>query len=114
LRSSPKDPIQSQIEISFLVAMKLISNKALRDFARLHVDAEASLQAWRRLIEHGSYGNFAELRATFATVDKVGDRYVFNMGGNKYRLIAAIAFKPGLVWVKAVLTHAEYDRGAWK
>ena len=93
--------------------MKLISNKALRQFAILHPDAEAPLLAFRQLIEKGSYQNFSTLRTIFPGVDKVGDRYVFNIGGNKYRLIAAIAFAPQLVWVKAVLTHAEYDKGDW-
>lgn len=45
---------------------------------------------------------------------KVGERFVFNIGGNKYRLIAAIAFAPQLFWVKAILTHTEYDKGDWK
>jgi mRNA interferase HigB len=94
--------------------MKLISNKALREFASVHPDAEQPLQDFRGLIEQGSFANFAQLKATFASVDKVGERYVFNIGGNKYRLVAAVAFKPGLMWVKAVLTHSEYDKGAWK
>jgi mRNA interferase HigB len=66
------------------------------------------------LVELGTFAHFAQLKATFASVDKVGARYVFNLGGNKYRLVAAIAFQPGLMWVKAVLTHTEYDKGAWK
>ncbi len=94
--------------------MHLISNKALREFALLHPDAAQPLQDFRHLIESGSFANFAQLKATFASVDKVGEWYVFNIGGNKYRLIAAIAFQGGLVWVKAVLTHREYDKGAWK
>lgn len=94
--------------------MKLISNKAPRNFAVVHPDAEAPLQDFRRLIEHGSFRNFAELRTTFRRVDKVGERFVFNIGGNKYRLIAAIAFSAQLLWVKAVLTHADYDKGGWK
>lgn len=94
--------------------MKLISNKALREFAASHPDAGQPLQAWRRLIERGAYSTFPELRATFATVDKVGDRFVFNIGGNKFRLIASIAFAPQVVWVKAVLTHKDYDKGGWK
>ena len=94
--------------------MKLISNKALREFAEIHPDAEASLQSWRRLIERSSYASFAELRSTFATIDKVGDRFVFNIGGNKYRLVATIAFAPQIVWVKALLTHKDYDKGNWK
>jgi mRNA interferase HigB len=56
----------------------------------------------------------ASLKATFASVDKVGERYVFNIGGNKYRLVAAIAFQAGLMWVKAALTHSDYDKGVWK
>jgi mRNA interferase HigB len=72
------------------------------------------LQNFRQLIERGRYSRFADLKATFRTVDKIGERFVFNIGGNKYRLVAAIAFTPQLFWVKAVLTHAEYDKGDWK
>lgn len=94
--------------------MKLISNKALREFAALHPQADQPLQDFRHLMEQGAFTSFAQLKATFGSVDKVGERYVFNVGGNKYRLIAAIAFQAGLVWVKAVLTHEQYDKGAWK
>jgi len=94
--------------------MKLISNKALREFAAQHPAAGSALQAWRRLIERGDYPTFAELRATFSTVDKVEERFVFNIGGNKYRLIASIAFAAQIIWVKAVLTHKDYDKGSWK
>ena len=94
--------------------MKLVSNKALREFAALHADAQQPLQDFRRKVEKGSYGNFAALRAVFPAVDKVGDRYVFNIGGNKFRLVAGIDFFRGTLWVKAVLTHGQYDKGAWK
>lgn len=94
--------------------MKLISNKVLREFATVHPDAAQPLQDFRRLIESGDFSNFAQLKASFSSVDKVGDKYVFNIGGNKYRLVAAIAFHPGLVWIKAVLTHGDYDKGTWK
>lgn len=94
--------------------MKLISNKALRDFAVKHPAAEMPLQNFRLLIEKGRFNNFAELKMTFGSVDKVGERFVFNIAGNKYRLIAAIAFAPQLLWVKAILTHTEYDQGDWK
>lgn len=94
--------------------MKLISNRALREFAALQVEAAQPLHDFRRKIEKGSFGNFAELRAVFPAVDKVGERYVFNIGGNKFRLVAGIDFARGMLWVKAVLTHREYDKGAWK
>lgn len=94
--------------------MKLISNKALRDFSTRYPAAEIPLQNFRLLVEKGRFSSFGDLKTTFGSVDKVGERFVFNIGGNKYRLIAAIAFSPQLLWVKAVLTHAEYDRGDWK
>ena len=93
---------------------KLISNKALREFATVHAEAAQALQDFRRKVEKGSFGNFAQLRAVFPAVDKVGERFVFNIGGNKYRLVAGIDFERRMLWVKAVLTHAEYDKGAWK
>ncbi|MBI3373534.1 MAG: type II toxin-antitoxin system HigB family toxin [Betaproteobacteria bacterium] len=94
--------------------MRLISNKALREFASLYPDANAPLQAFRVRVEKGVYRNFAELKATFRGVDKVGERYVFNIGGNKYRVVAFVQFDKRRVFVKAVLTHSDYDKGAWK
>lgn len=94
--------------------MRLISNKALREFARLYPEADAPLRAFRVRMEKGVYRNFAELRTSFRGVDKVGDRYVFNIGGNKYRVVAIVQFDKQRVFVKAVLTHTDYDRGAWK
>jgi mRNA interferase HigB len=66
------------------------------------------------LIERGSYYRFSDLKATFPGVDKVGERYVFNIGGNKFRLIAAVSFSTQQVFIKAVLTHNDYDQEKWK
>ena len=94
--------------------MKIISNSALRAFAKLHPRAEESLQGWRRVIEKNRFGNWAELKASFPTVDKVGELAVFNMGGNKFRLVAYIRFEKQIVYIKVVLTHRDYDKRAWK
>lgn len=94
--------------------MKIISNSALRAFAALHPEADEPLQGWRRVIEKNRFGNWAELKATFNTVDKVGELAVFDIGGNKYRLIAYIRFNKQIAYIKAVLTHQDYDKGAWK
>lgn len=61
-----------------------------------------------------AFESFAELRMTFPSADLVGDLVVFNIGGNKYRLIVSFHFNRGKVYVRHVLTHGEYDRGAWK
>lgn len=94
--------------------MKIISNSALRAFAAEHPQAQGPLQGWRRVIEKNRFDTWAALKAAFNTVDKVGDLVVFNVGGNKVRLIAHIRFEKQIVYIKAVLTHTEYDRGAWK
>ncbi|MDN5751686.1 MAG: type II toxin-antitoxin system HigB family toxin [Nitrosospira sp.] len=94
--------------------MRIISNSALRTFAAKHPSAEGPLQGWRRVIEKNRFKNLAEIKTTFNSVDRVGELTVFDIGGNKYRLIAYIRFEKQIVYVKAVLTHREYDRGAWK
>ena len=89
--------------------MRLVSNKALREFASRQREASEPLQVWRKLIERNAFDGFADLRRVFNTVDKVGDYFVFNIAGNRYRLIAAIHFNTQTLYVRAVLTHAEYD-----
>ena len=89
--------------------MRLISNKALRDFAMRRPEAGEPLQAWRRLIERNNFDGFAGLKRVFNSVDKAGDYFVFNIAGNRFRLIAAIHFNTQPLYVRAVMTHAEYD-----
>jgi len=96
----------------------VLAGKALREFVQQHPDAETPLKAWRKLAEHGDFQNLAELKQTFPSVDMVPvkkrDFYVFNIGGNKYRLIAAIHFTARMLFVRHILTHAEYDTEKWK
>ena len=65
-------------------------------------------------MESEVFADFSDLRATLASADHVYGMTVFNIGGNKYRLIAAIHYNRRKLFIRAVLTHAEYDRGAWK
>jgi mRNA interferase HigB len=59
-------------------------------------------------------GSFTELRAVFPSTDQVGELFVFSIGGNKVRLIAAIHYNTKTVFIRNVLTHSEYDEGKWK
>lgn len=63
---------------------------------------------------HTDFRNLADLRAAFPTADNVDDWIVFNVGGNKYRLVTSVHFNRGKVYVRHILTHQEYDRGRWK
>ena len=90
--------------------MRVISNKRLVDFGALHPHATVPLKVWRRCIEANAFAHFADLKAVFGSVDRVGGLYVFDIGGNKYRLVAAIHFDRQMAYVRHVFTHAEYDR----
>lgn len=89
--------------------MRLISNKALREFSARHREADKPLQAWRKLIEANAFNSFSELKGAFNSVDRVGKYFVFDIAGNRYRLVAAIHFNTRTLYVRAVLTHADYD-----
>jgi len=94
--------------------MRIFSKPILRDFWDKHPNSKSALENWYDITKHAQWGNFAGMRTDFPSVDKVGILYVFNIGGNKYRLIAAVHFNTQRVFVRHILTHREYDRGHWK
>ncbi len=93
--------------------MHVISRRRLTDFWEQHRDSEGPLTRWFKLTDKTTFADFGELRAAFPSADKVGELVVFNIGGNKYRLIASIHFNRKRAYIRDVLTHQEYDRGAW-
>jgi mRNA interferase HigB len=91
----------------------------LRTFWRRHPDAETPLRLWYRTASRARWSGLQDVRHTYSHADGIrlsggAVLTVFNIGGGKYRLIARIRYDYQLVNVRAVLTHAEYDRGAWK
>jgi len=94
--------------------MHIISRKALRQFWQQHPDSESALSRWFKIVQRTDFDSFNDLRLTFPSADKVNDLYVFNIGGNKYRLITAIHYNAKKVFIRHILTHQEYDKGAWK
>ena len=94
--------------------MRIISIRRLREFWKIHSMAERSLRAWFSRVEQAQWQNFAEVRREFPTADQVKRLTVFNISGNNYRLITRIEFDQQKVFIRNVLTHAEYDEGKWK
>lgn len=94
--------------------MHIISRKILRTFWQKHPDSQSALTRWFKIIQKTEFKNFADLQVTFPSADLVGSLIVFNIGGNKYRLIASIHFNRQKVYIRHLLTHKEYDRGNWK
>jgi mRNA interferase HigB len=76
--------------------------------------AKSPLEAWYQAAKHAKWKRFTDVRETFNTADLVGRFVVFDIGGNKYRLIAVIHFNREKLFVRHVLTHAEYAKGKWK
>lgn len=94
--------------------MHVITRKRLNEFAARHPATRSALEHWYRQVKTGTFGSFAELRQVFPSADQVGKLTVFNIGGNKVRLIAAIHYNGQRVYIRAVLTHEEYNQGMWK
>ena len=94
--------------------MHVISQKKLREFWEQSPEAETPLRAWHRVVEHADWKTSANVRETYSHADQVGRCIVFNVGGNKFRLVVVIHFNRGKVYIRHILTHEEYDRGVWK
>ncbi len=94
--------------------MNVISYRRIREFSSNYRDAEASLTAWYRTAKRSDWQNLAEVKRVYPSADLVGRYTVFNIRGNKYRLIARIVYRSQTVFIVAVLTHEEYDLGKWK
>ncbi len=91
--------------------MHIISRKALRDFWESWPDAKPPLEAWFRIVELGKFESLNALKAAFGSVDYVAPFTVFDIGGNKFRIIAAIHYNRQKMYIRHVFTHVEYD--AW-
>lgn len=94
--------------------MHVISRKALKQFWARHPDSKTALARWHKAMTRAEFESFAELRSAFPSADLVGQWVVFNIGGNKYRLITSIHFNRGKVYIRNVLTHQAYNKEGWK
>lgn len=99
--------------------MHVIAYPALRDFFIMHPKFKASLDAWYKTVSKNDFSSFNELREIFPSADVVknasdNNLTVFNIHGNDVRLIAAIHYNTKKVYIRNILTHAEYDKERWK
>ena len=94
--------------------MHVITRKRLNEFTEKFPETNNALADWFRLMKRNDFDSIAEVRQIFPSADKVGKLTVFNIGGNKIRLIAAIHYNRKKIYIRAVLTHKEYDEGKWR
>ena len=94
--------------------VRIISKAAISEFSKTHPDALESLLHWYSITKRAAWRHLMEVRADFPHADAAGIFTVFNVSGNKYRLISVIKYRWQIVYIRNILTHAEYDKGKWK
>ncbi len=94
--------------------MHVITEKRIWEATERWPRSAGALDAWYRLIKVLKPRDFAALKAVFPALDKVGEFHVFDVGGNKIRLIAVVHYSTQRLYIKSILDHAEYSKGKWK
>ena len=94
--------------------MNVVSHKAIRTFCEKYRDAGSPLDHWYRAAKRATWVNFIEVRRTFNTADFFAPYVIFDIDGNKCRLIAEINFDRRALFIRGIMTHKEYLKGAWK
>lgn len=94
--------------------MNVIKYKSLQEAAKKHGDLGSALDDWYAVARQAQWSSIQDVREVYPTADTVGNFTVFNIKGNRYRLIVGIDYKKKRVFIKYVLTHAEYDKEEWK
>jgi len=91
--------------------MRIFTKKTIVEFEKKHSNAGLSVREWYTKASKCSWTNLNEMKNTFNSVDFVGnDRYVFNIAGNNYRLVAIVRFNLGRVFIRFIGTHSDYDK----
>jgi mRNA interferase HigB len=94
--------------------MKVVTKKRIDDFIALYPDSKSSLHSWYKTISKNDFASFNDLKNTFTSADMVEGVIVFNISGNKYRLIVHIPFKIKRVYILHIITHSDYDKNKWR
>lgn len=91
--------------------MRIVAHRTLVLFYSKHASAKTALEEWYSKVSKSSWDSFADIKKDFNSVDNVGNqRYVFNIKGNDYRLMAIVKFKIKMVYIRFIGTHKDYDK----
>jgi mRNA interferase HigB len=93
--------------------LNVISKRGLLKVGKSHPAAEGALARWYAAARKAKAGSFQQIRAIFPAVDQVGNVLIFDIMGGSYRLIVRVSYPSQKLYVKALLTHGEYDRKEW-
>lgn len=95
--------------------MRILTRNPIEDFKVQHPDSSTSLEIWYSILAKNDFQGPEQLQQVFGNkLDIVLKGYVFNISGNKYRLAASIHFNTQMVFIREIMTHAEYSKNTWK
>lgn len=94
--------------------MRVVNVGILAQAKRTHGDLDSPLSSWLKIAEQSMWTCLNDIRKTLPKTDAVDGKFIFNIKGNNYRLIATINFRSQLLMILKVLTHADYEKGGWK
>lgn len=94
--------------------MHIITKRRITEAQHKYRDFASALDGWFTVVKRNKFTSFADLKRAFNSVDKVGKLFVFDIAGNKLRLIASIHFNRQRLYIRHILTHKEYDAGKWR
>ena len=91
--------------------MRVVSIKKLRQFWEVHADAQAALRAWHREAKGADWKSFSDIKKRHRSADCLpGNRVVFDIKGNRYRMVVRVHYNAGRIYIRFIGTHAEYDK----
>jgi len=94
--------------------MRVVSKRAWRDAVAADPSLDGPISEWYKVAKHATWQSLVDVRRVYPHADFVGPYTVFNIKGNSYRLIVKIEYRWQIIFVKRLMTHAEYNRGKWK
>ncbi len=94
--------------------MRIISEKPIRQFSEKHPESAIVMSQWIRAVKDSNWDDFTDVRKTFNHADIYKCCVIFDVGGNKYRIITKIKFDHKIVYIRFVLTHKQYDEKKWQ
>jgi len=96
------------------VFVHLISIRQLRKDTAVYLDIRPAIETWYAIVKKAKWENLEDVKKSYRDAEAVGNFTVFNIKGNKYRLIVGIDYTSSTVYYKYLLTHADYDKERWK
>lgn len=94
--------------------MHVITRRRLVEFWEVHPEAQQALDGWYTYVKKARWSSIVDVRKDYPHADPVDTFTIFNVCGNKYRLVTAIHYNRQKVYIRHVMTHAEYDKGKWR